>query len=87
MAKSPRGLVIQSKDEEKKDEGSSLPIVELIGLSRVPRGYVVVAVTIQGDKILEKEVLSRDPEPKGIAAQKAMLEFAKTFVAPSGDTH
>lgn len=82
MGKSPRGL---TKAVVKADE--SLPIVELIGLSKVPRGYVVVSVTLQGDTVLEKEVLSRDPEPKGLAAKRGMLEFAKTFIAASGETH
>lgn len=57
------------------------PIVESIGLAKHPRGWVVVLITTQGDKVLSKEVVSRDPEAKAHAAMRAQTEIVKHFVA------
>jgi hypothetical protein len=62
-----------------------LPVVDLVGLAKTPRGWVVVEVRIQGDRVLEKEVVSKDPEPKGYAAKRCMIHVAKTFAVPEGD--
>lgn len=76
----PRGIL----PEPIQERGAPLPTVELLGLSKVPRGWVVVAVTMQGEKVIDREVLSRDPEPKPLAATRLMSEVVKAFVAPKG---
>jgi hypothetical protein len=84
VAKSPRGMGVTPAVEAPSQgtEAAELPAVELIGLSKVPRGWVVVAVTVRGDKVIEREVLSKDPEPKSLAGQRGMAEWVKAFMAP-----
>lgn len=41
-----------------------LPIVDAIGWARSPKGWVIVALKTQGEKVLEKEILS---EPSAFA--------------------
>lgn len=67
-----------------KDQ-SELPVVDLVGLVKVARGWVVVEVSIQGDRVIDKEIVSADPEPKGIAAKRCMIQVAKRFAVPEGN--
>lgn len=61
-----------------------LPVVECIGLAKTARGWVVVAISVQGDKVIGKEVISGAPEPRGIAMKRAMLEIAKEYAVAQG---
>lgn len=65
-----------------REPESPLPVVESIGLAKVPRGWVVVAISVQGDKVVAREVVSKDPEPKAHAARRAMQEIVKAFMLP-----
>lgn len=46
-------------------EDDELPVVEAIGWVKQPRGWVVVHLRTQGDKVIEREILS---EPVSLAS-------------------
>jgi hypothetical protein len=58
-------------------EDDELQTIVTVGIARVPRGWVVVSVETQGDKVISKEVLSVDPEPRGHAVARAEVELIK----------
>ncbi len=68
-----------------KDLEEQLPKVECIGLVAQGRGWVVVHVTVQGEKVLDKEVLSVEAEPKGIAFRRAEMECIKLWFRAQAD--
>jgi hypothetical protein len=79
----PRGKAVVTAPTEKPKEGEKeLPIVESVGLAPSGRGWVVVTLTTQGDRVIDREVVSVDPEPKAYAARRAMQEVIKQFVVP-----
>lgn len=49
----------------REEENEDLPVVEAIGWVRQPRGWVVVHIQTQGDKVINREVLS---EPSSMAS-------------------
>lgn len=55
-----------SKGVKKEVEQDELPIVESVGWVKQPRGWVVVFTKTQGDKVIEKEVVS-EPAPLSAA--------------------
>jgi len=54
-----------------------LPVIELYGIAPAPagRGFIVVRVEVQGDKVLSREVLSSDPEPRAHAVARCDSEL------------
>lgn len=72
-----------SKSAESAED--SLPKVDCLGLSRVGRGFVLIRLTVQGDKILDREVLSRAPEPRQLAVRRAQSELIKAWLSPAKD--
>lgn len=53
--------------EEKKAEPTpepELPVMHGYVYGKVAKGWVLVEVETQGDKIISRNVLSRDPEPR-----------------------
>lgn len=55
-----------------------LPILETMGLVRVPKGWTVVLVVSQGLKIIDKQVLS-EPEDKLVAWERLKIENVRRF--------
>ncbi len=56
----------------KTDE--ELPIIESIGLARTSKGYMVVVLTTQGDRFLDRKLLTESPEPFNVARERARIE-------------
>lgn len=82
MAAAPRGKITVTPAAVTKDEAPELPIVQCLGLAKTPRGWVVIGLTVQGDRVLEREVLS-EPEPVGFAAERMKTEVVKAYVLPT----
>lgn len=61
-----------------------LQVVESIGLAKVARGWVVVGLSTQGDKVIGREVLS-EVEPKSYAVKRAQNEILKAFLVLEKD--
>lgn len=76
----PRGKVVVTPTPAPTEK--ALPILETFGIAphSSGRGYVVVSLTTQGDKVLSKEVLSTDPEPMAHAAARSELELRKAYL-------
>lgn len=55
-----------------------LPIVEFVGLTKLPKGWVAVAGKIQGTKILETEAIS-EPAIKAHAYEKLRIAVVSRF--------
>ncbi len=48
-------------------------MIESIGLAKTSRaGWVIVMITSQGDKVIQKEILFAEPEPKTVALRRLM---------------
>ncbi len=62
-----------------------LPTVDCFGITKVGRGWVLVRVTLRGDKVLDREAISRDPEPRDITARRAMNEVQRNWLNPLKD--
>lgn len=59
---------------------TGLPIVEALGLVKLPKGWSVVLIRTQGERVIEKEVL-RGPEPKAVALEALRLAFVRRFLS------
>lgn len=64
------------------EEEESLPTVTTVGLAPSGRGWVVVVVEVQGDRVIERDVVSVAPESKGVAARRALAECVKQWMRP-----
>jgi hypothetical protein len=62
-----------------------LPVVITVGITKVTRGWVVVSLETQGDKVLSKEILSQDPEPRGHAVIRAEVELRKSLARSAAE--
>jgi hypothetical protein len=56
-----------------------LPVVEAVGLTKHKGLWVAFAVKVQGDRVLEHEVLG-EPESRTTASDRAKIAFAKRFL-------
>ena len=57
----------------------NLPEVEMIGLSRVAKGWVLLGAVTQGMKILSTEVIC-GPDLKAIVLERMRVEVARRFM-------
>jgi hypothetical protein len=60
-------------------EPPELPIVNAIGLAKVPRGWVVVKLQTQGDRVIDKEILT-EPEARVSALMDLRIAVAKNLM-------
>lgn len=79
MAAAPRGKVqiTPAAPAEEKE----LQVVECLGVAKVPKGYVVVNVAVQGQKVNAQEVLS-EPEPLAHAVARAQSLIVARYLKP-----
>lgn len=61
--------------EDKED----LPIVEFVGLVKLPKGHVAVAGKLQGDKVIETETITDEPSSKAHALERLKIEVVRRF--------
>jgi hypothetical protein len=61
---------------EVKVEPPAVQELELLGLAKVPAGWVVVKVKTQGHRVIETEVISQ-PEARGHANRRWAMETIK----------
>lgn len=73
----PAPVVVKSEEPE-------LPIVETIGLAPQGRGWVVVIVTVQGNKVLSTDTPNKEPEPWHHAVARFRIEVTTRFARPQG---
>lgn len=86
MSNTPRRPVTPPHGSAKAtDVEAQLPSVDCLGLAQSGRGWVVVRVSIKGDRVLDKEVLSAAPEPRGIALRRLQYENLKAWAKPEAD--
>lgn len=58
---------------------SELPTTELLGWVQLPRGWAVLRVQTQGDRVIDREVL-HEPDTKGISLEKMRVAFVRLFM-------
>ncbi len=61
-------------------EESELQVVPCVGLAKVPTGWVVVLIHVQGDTVVDKEILA-GPMPRSSMMDQAKIEFVKQVLA------
>lgn len=74
--KSPRE-VVEVKPEVK------LPVVESIGMQKTVKGWVVVWLRTQGDKVLEADVLT-EPGSRALGMERFKIECVRRVLAVGG---
>lgn len=74
MSKAPRRPPTPSHAGGVMKQEDELPVVECLGITKVAKGWVVVELSVQGDKVLERSVISRDPEPRADAMRRLVKE-------------
>lgn len=57
-----------------------LPILESIGWVHLPKGWIVILTRSQGDKIIEKEILT-EPESRSVAAERMRILMVRKVLA------
>ncbi len=71
----------KTKDSVGASTDSELPFVESLGIHKSPKGWVVVWLKTQGDKVLERDVLS-EPGGRSLAMERFKIEtIRRLFVA------
>lgn len=60
-----------------------LPVVESLGLVRVPKGWVAVLLHSQGDRVVDREIIG-EPESRAYAVERLKIEIVRRFILPSG---
>ena len=56
-----------------------LPEIDCVGVARVKGGWVCVVVTVQGDKVVDSEVIGT-PEAKALAVSRGKIEFVTRYI-------
>lgn len=62
-------------------DDTDLPVLQLLGLARTPRGWCVVAVTTQGTAVIDTEIL-HGPDTKASCGQQLLRE-AEQLIGPN----
>ena len=52
-----------------------LPVVEWIGIASTNKGHTVLIAHTQGERFLDKQMLSDEPETRSLALERARLAF------------
>ncbi len=68
-----------SEAESVKPEPKELPIGDYVGLVKVTAGWTVVGIRVQGDKIIDREAISK-PGSRAYALEKLKVAVVRTFL-------
>jgi hypothetical protein len=69
--------------EESSSDTEPLQVVSCLGLAKVQQGWVVVLISVQGNTVLDQEVLA-GPMPKSVMLEQAKIEFVRHVLASGG---
>lgn len=71
-----------AEETPKKSYEEELPVVEFLGMPRVKNGFCVVAIKVQGDRVISKEVIGEGVQPLEHALNEFRTACAKRVMFP-----
>jgi len=63
---------------------AELPELPSIGMHRTPKGWVVYKLVTQGDRVIQREMLTSEPMPRVHAENVLRVENVKAFMSTRG---
>jgi len=82
VSKAPRRPPTPTHGQTEK-EPEELPVFEGYIYGKIAKGWILVEIESQGDRIISKNVLSRDPEPRTDILRKLFNTVFNIMAKPS----